>query len=422
MEKNICDICGSEFPESLAQCPVCGCAKKVPAVSEPEATPGSGYIKGGRFSKANVRRRMSAGTTPVRSSEAVKEYVKKNDDRYAERKPERSKPAPVEDDPDDMPKSNTPLLLIVILLLIAVIAVSVYIVISFSAPSGPNTNQTTTQKPVLDDGPCTAVQFSETEIVMTKLGEIKLLTVSTVPANTLDSLRFYSSDDSIVSVDNKGNLVANAEGTAIITVKCGGASASISVKCRFNDSTTKPTTKPTTQPTTKPTEPTTGDFIIPSGAKELGPFTVKVTASDANVRKGPGTNYDKVTKVTTGDTLTVTMEYDSGDYVWALSDKGWIVKSFLKFPAVSDDWPYQMKIDGKDPRYGDSSRAEVTLGVDSTIRLEIVDADGKPVTVSWNVDKPNCCTMVGNQVRRNAKGTTTLTATHEGYTFVLIIS
>ena len=61
MSKVICDICGTSFPESATQCPICGCVRPAEVVSVPDSdepvTTGYTYVKGGRFSKANVRKR-----------------------------------------------------------------------------------------------------------------------------------------------------------------------------------------------------------------------------------------------------------------------------------------------------------------------------------------------------------------------------
>ena len=66
MNKIICDVCGTDYPETAAQCPICGCASagaKTAAGNEPadlEAQAAHSYVKGGRYSKANVRKRLKA--------------------------------------------------------------------------------------------------------------------------------------------------------------------------------------------------------------------------------------------------------------------------------------------------------------------------------------------------------------------------
>ena len=64
MNKIICDVCGTAYPETASQCPICGCARTSnTAVSADQlaedaaAASGYNYVKGGRFSKSNVRKR-----------------------------------------------------------------------------------------------------------------------------------------------------------------------------------------------------------------------------------------------------------------------------------------------------------------------------------------------------------------------------
>ena len=72
MSKIICDVCGTSYPDSAAQCPICGCVKPSNAENcgpEMEEDIGYAFVKGGRFSKSNVRKRVK--TQPV---EEIDEY------------------------------------------------------------------------------------------------------------------------------------------------------------------------------------------------------------------------------------------------------------------------------------------------------------------------------------------------------------
>lgn len=430
MDNVICDICGSEFSASLDQCPICGCAKKDASSEAAE----SSYVKGGRFSKSNVRRRMKPEAAPG-ASEAVREYVKSNDDRKVDRpepepRPKRErpvKPAEPENVDEDAPKSNKPLLLIVILLLLAIIAVSIYIVIAFSGssddagsqPTAPTViNTVPSNKPTTKpqgNVPCTLVRFVETNVELNATVPEMQLTLIKEPVNATDKPIFESSHPDVISVDSSGKLVAHKQGSAIITVNCGLATAKLTVKSTYNAPATLPTTKPTNP--TQPSVPVDGQFVKPSGVvtyNEAKSMTVDNEYGFANVRKGPGTNYDLVTKVNNGDKLTIYCEYVGSDYTWALSDKGWIVKSYL----APSDAAYQIRINGGVPTYGDVFNAECTLGVnDNPFTLKIVDSNGNPVNVEWKASKDGLVTVNNGKVDRVAAGTVTLTATYEDYSF-----
>ena len=62
MSKIICDVCGTAFAENAAQCPICGSAKRRNPMTtnrNNDNVEESGYkaVRGGRFSKQNVRKR-----------------------------------------------------------------------------------------------------------------------------------------------------------------------------------------------------------------------------------------------------------------------------------------------------------------------------------------------------------------------------
>ena len=81
MSKIICDICGTSYPESSTQCPICGCVRPAEAVSVEESdekTGGYTYVKGGRFSKSNVKKRNQGVALKYLSDEDLeKEPVNK---------------------------------------------------------------------------------------------------------------------------------------------------------------------------------------------------------------------------------------------------------------------------------------------------------------------------------------------------------
>ena len=66
MSKIICDVCGTRYPDSAEQCPICGCVhnfvpeqpNEAETVMEEEfVVPAGKAERGGHFSKANVRKR-----------------------------------------------------------------------------------------------------------------------------------------------------------------------------------------------------------------------------------------------------------------------------------------------------------------------------------------------------------------------------
>lgn len=251
MNKVICDICGTTYPEAASQCPICGCAKPEnaaaimddAAISEGVST--YTYVKGGRFSNANVRKRNQGKPVPGKS---------------AHRKPERN-PEPEE---EDEPISNGGLVVILVLLILAIIAAGLYLYFNYFAqpgdapeqtdPAGSNTSsvaEPTETEPL--EIPCQDLEVSQTEVTLTAVGNAWLMNVVPIPEDTTDSITYSSSDENVATVSNEGCVTAVAPGAVTITVTCGDVIVECKVFCNFViDEPTEPTTEATTEPTTAP--------------------------------------------------------------------------------------------------------------------------------------------------------------------------
>jgi len=92
MSKIICEVCGTSYPETAAQCPICGSAHKPPVrTAAPARTQKSSsgeytYVKGGRFSQANVNKRNNTSGSAYSAKPASKgKRKKKKSDSYDNR-------------------------------------------------------------------------------------------------------------------------------------------------------------------------------------------------------------------------------------------------------------------------------------------------------------------------------------------------
>jgi len=246
MSKIICDVCGTSFPESATQCPICGCVKPADAVAvagdtDIDIVMASGaytYVKGGRFSKSNVRKRNTVKRNTTSGSSSVMDEIE----------PQKA-------------KSDKGLVVAVILLLLAIIAVVIYIAIRFFGPGAdPNENVDTQNNQTSNSQTDTAVDGGEQEQEQTGTDEpdpkpetipCEMLTVSVdlitfnepelstqlevilSPAETTDVLQFESDDESVATVTEDGLVTAVGNGDTIIRVKCGTQETLINVSCTF---------------------------------------------------------------------------------------------------------------------------------------------------------------------------------------------
>lgn len=323
MSKIVCDVCGTAYPETASQCPICGNAKSDTASAAGDTAAqdnGYAYLKGGRFSRANVRKRNSGKPEPPRTVVPAKSVSEKNEPKKPEATPEKQpqpetqqpemkqepapeKPAQTEEKQVQTPEKQAPvqratpsatprprrrkprkkddlssnkgLIIIVVILIIAILAVCAFITVRLlnmnADPTDPTGTTPTKTRPTITTPtssstvhrpvsiPCTGVSLQMPSYTFDSVGETLLLDVKTQPKDTTDPILFESSDPYIASVDDKGVVVAVADGTVTITVKCGDFAAVCEITCRVGVEPTYPTEPPVTEPTV----PSTPPIVVP---------------------------------------------------------------------------------------------------------------------------------------------------------------
>ena len=235
MSKIICDVCGTSYPEATTQCPICGCARPADARAvsgntnevEPQSSATYTHVKGGRFSKANVKKRNKGKASPA--AEENKQEIMEE--------PENG-------------KKDVGIVITTILLLLAIIAVVVYIAVRFFGPVLLEGKETTppaketvqlqgtdgtveTTETTVPTVPCTEIVLSKTEISFDKEGAALLLNVTLNPTDTTDELQFATADEAIATVSSDGKVTAVGKGETTIVVLCGNATAECKVVCDF---------------------------------------------------------------------------------------------------------------------------------------------------------------------------------------------
>lgn len=255
MSKIICDICGTSYAETAKQCPVCGCVRPgdVQRVTneinaDEKGASGYTYVKGGRFSKSNVKKRSK----------------------------ETAKPAPAENK-DNEPRNSRGLVIAAIVLLLAIIGVVIYIAVGFFGPiAGTGSSQTTPTDAV--ETSCRGITLDTDMVILSKAGDAHLLTYKLQPENTKEQVTFTSENPEIATVNGRGTITAVADGETKIIIRCGNAKNSCIVYCQFEEDPTA-TTAPTSTTETGASDSTDAtDTTAPTDSTEPTATTAPTTA------------------------------------------------------------------------------------------------------------------------------------------------
>ncbi len=241
MSKIICDICGTSYPETAKQCPICGCVRPgdVQRVtnevkSNGNVSTGYTYVKGGRFSKTNVKKRTHAQTHTTAASKSSSRNRNSNNSE----------------------KDNRGLVITAIVLLLAIIGVVIYlaleIFVPYSDPNGDSTQNTSGQQ--VEKLACESIHLDVDTILFEQLGEGRLLQFTLQPKDTTDVLSFRSENEAVATVDKNGMITAVSEGTTTIVISCGKVTQSCTVTVQKPDSTDPSGTDNPTLPD-EPTKP-----------------------------------------------------------------------------------------------------------------------------------------------------------------------
>lgn len=239
MSKIICDVCGTSYPETVEQCPICGCVRPVdvqgvmPDADNAEGKSGYTYVKGGRFSKSNVKKRVKASPAPAYA--ASDDY---NDEQY---------------DEDQSSGGRNGLIATALILLLAIVAVVIYITVRFFGIGSetpnviqPNSTSAATESVVA----CSELKISDEAVTFAQSGDAWMLNVQKMPLDTTDKLTCDVVDESVVTAvvtsSDKVKITAVGAGETTVNITCGDKVVSCKVICNFDATSDKPTVDNTT--------------------------------------------------------------------------------------------------------------------------------------------------------------------------------
>ena len=432
MGKVICDICGTSYSETAAQCPICGSANAADMQAilsdnpEEETASASGYtyVKGGRFSNSNVRKRAkTAGRDAVRQPPAEP----RREPHRVHREEQQNRPVQAQhkEEPAATPKrkgANRGLVITVVILLLLVIAAAGYIAVRFFLPvttdinsngtSAPITgeNSGNEEPPILEDVPCLGITVDQPMIELNEVGQTYQINIIREPVNTTDEVEYESSDPRVAEVSDTGVLTAVASGRAIITIRCGDVSAQCAVTCIISETTTDPEDEFALN----------RDDITFNAAGEtwrlydgsIGLTLIKWTSDDekvATVENG------LVTAVGPGIT-TIYAEYENKELRCVVRCE--FEEEETTEPTEDPNVPVDTNCSIK-TEWG-STIKDITMRVGEKLNVYLVDSSGNRVKATWTVSG-DCLEIGDNYIKALSSGKVTLTATYGGKTFECIV-
>lgn len=404
MSKIICDVCGTSYAETASQCPICGCVRAVdPKVirTEPEQSisPRPGYtpVKGGRFSKANVRKRNNA--------------------RKAELSSQEPEIADEEQEIDEKKQTDKGLLIAVIVLLLSIAAVVCYILVRFlgvggGANDGKKPNSTpvtpTTTIQVNDEVACQDITVGQSEFTLTEAGAVVMIEATVTPVETTQELIFASSDETVATVDEEGMITAVGAGQAVITVKCGNVEKTCTVVCDFS----------AMQPTDDPVddgpkfELNVTEFTFFEKGESCTLYEGEISAEDITWKSGD----EKVATVTDGKVVAVS----SGQTVITAQYNGKTLECVIYCSESVGAF-----VDGNTPQTGNFTlnKTDVTIKVGETFVLKLRDEDRNTIEgCTFTTDSKSKCTVTSSgTVKGVGAGKATVTVTYGDQSYTCIV-
>ena len=320
MSKIICDVCGTRYPDTAEQCPICGHIREAAGktvedvlIMDDARSQSRQKVQGGRFSKSNVQKRME-GTVHYEAAPTKSKAARKAETAHSE---SRKEAAFAEDSQNK--KTNTILNALLVIVILALLGVTGFIFAEHILPQinkpeatlPPTEAYEETAEPTESREPtfpCEELVLEEKEFLFTEYEQKRLINVEVKPENTTDELIFTSGDELIASVDSEGCITALAEGQTVITISCGDIQVEYEVICLFPGVEINPGEVPTDPP---PTEP---------------PVEYVITTNYVNLRSETSASSEKLGQLMKGDKVWVYEIVIGGSQKrpWGRTENGWV--------------------------------------------------------------------------------------------------
>ena len=220
MEKIICEICGTTYPETEEKCPLCGCTKEF----------AMDLVGTGVAESKVVQTNKAAEPAARKKNKEIFDFDEVNQVKPPRR--ELDEEDYDEEAEDEEPRTNVFLVVILVILIVLLLLASGFFFLRYFLPNMKDipaeTEPVVTTMPVQTEAvetedpgiPCTDLVIPGGKVELGKDG-MWLLNVQVYPADTTDVLTYTSGDESIITISEDGTVTAVGEGQTVITITCG---------------------------------------------------------------------------------------------------------------------------------------------------------------------------------------------------------
>lgn len=288
MNKIICDICGTTYPDSSECCPICGCSNAAAA-----------ELLGDNVQYENFTEETNEKASEFSVNSRKKEIfdfdeVNTEDDPEEEEEEEEYD----EEEDEESPRHNTLTVILLTILIVALLAAAAFIYFRYFLPNKDTdallptteaiqemeTMESTTEATV----PCAQMGMLSASVAeLSAEGQQFLLHVKAFPENTTDKIIYTSADESIATVTEDGKITAVSEGETVIYISCGKISMDCPVIVKYVEETVPATTEAIAEETvseeeTLPAEETVAveETAASQGNSGLKDVTLKLKKTD----------------------------------------------------------------------------------------------------------------------------------------------
>ena len=266
MNKVICDICGTSYPETAECCPICGCSRDVSVELAQEE---EDFLQDSPITSARKLdgRFVSGGGIQEEPDEDW------DDDEYDEDEED--------DDEEAHHRGKTGVVILLTVVIMLLLSIVGFLFLRYLLPNLGSGEPEETQAEVQTEAPVETttepgipceqlILMSGAAVDLTREGEYRLINVIVKPEDSTDKLEYYSEDETVATVNSEGRVTAISEGETVINILCGNQKLQCRVFVYYVEET-EPPTEETTLATEAEEEPDASEETQPEAAAETEP-------------------------------------------------------------------------------------------------------------------------------------------------------